>query len=272
VRPASLDHAELSRNVDLQLDARLSFGYRSPSQLARVLTQDWVRREAYCLSCGESGLDRVPENTRALDFRCSECREPYELKASRRPFLSRILDGEYGTFVRALASHENPNLLLLNYDYPRLAVTDFQAIPRHTLSRLSVIPRRPLGQNARRAGWQGCNIDLKGLPQSALVRIVVDGAAREQSNVLNDWHRFEFIAKGSRSSRDWLPDVLNVLRRLESEEFKLSEVYEFASELRILHPRNSHVEPKIRQQLQLMITQGLIERVRPGHYRKTKRF
>jgi type II restriction enzyme len=257
--------------VNLHFDSSVGQDYSSPSQLARVLTQDWVAREAYCLKCGHEALDPTPQNTKAMDFRCDACREPYELKSSRRPFRTRVLDGEYSTFLRAIESHDNPNLLLLNYDAPRMVVTDLQAIPRYALSRLSVLPRRPLGPTARRAGWQGCNIDLTGLPQTALVPIVISGSPRVRSGVLEDWRRFDFIDSAPRTTRDWLPDILSCLRRVTSEEFDLETAYGFESELQRLHPRNYHVRPKIRQQLQILVRHELIERVRPGWYRKTFR-
>lgn len=258
--------------MDLRLDSSLASGYKSASQIARVLTQDWISREAYCLSCGEPSLQRTPENTKALDFRCFDCEEPYELKASRHPFGSRVLDGEYRTFRAAIASQNNPNLLLLNYDFRGMEVTDLRAIPRYALSRLSIIPREPLSPTAERRGWQGCTIDLTGLPPAALITVIASGEARLPQAVLKDWRQFDFIGESGRSSRQWLPDILACVRRIPSEEFPLHEVYDFASELRLLHPKNLNVEPKIRQQLQILVAQGLLERVRTGWYRKTGRF
>lgn len=204
-----------------------------------------------------------------MDFRCADCKEPYELKSSKHPFRNRVLDGEYSTFMRAIESRDNPNLLLLNYDVARSRVTDFQAIPRQALSRLSIIPRRPLGPNARRAGWQGCTIDLSGLPPAALVPIVKAGAVRPISAVIREWGGFDFIGQIGESNRDWLPDVLSCVSRIASQEFLLTDVYDFETELRVLHPMNKHVRPKIRQQLQILARNSLIERVRPGLYRKS---
>ena len=256
----------------IRLDSALAADYRSGSQAARVLTEDWVSREAYCFNCGHDQLDQTPPNTKALDFRCHDCREPYELKSSRHPFHNRVLDGEYSTLVRALASGENPNLMLLNYDLPRMEVTEFRAIPRFALSRMCVVPRKPLSRGARRRGWQGCNIDLGSLPPAAIVRVVVGGVARPSESVIEDWHRFEFIDRARGSNRQWLPDILSCLRRIQGEEFRLGTIYEYAKELCLLHPKNINIEPKIRQQLQILVAQGVLTRVRPGIYRKTSRF
>lgn len=258
--------------MDLRLHPEDSLGYHSPAQVSKVLSEGWVGREAYCLNCGSGSLDPTPENTKALDFRCASCQEPYELKASRRSFGSRVLDGAYRTFVDSLSSHDNPNLLLLNYNLSLLQVTGLHAIPRYALSRLNVIPRKPLGPTARRAGWQGCSLDLTGLPRAALIPIVESGVPRERATVLAEWQNLCFLGKGTPSSRDWLPDIMTCVRRIDSEQFTLADLYRFDRELRLMHPRNRNVRPKIRQQLQLLVAQGLLDRIRPGTYRKTPRF
>lgn len=67
--------------------------------------------------------------------------------------------------------------------------------------------------------------------------------------------------------RGWTLDVLNVVRRLDKQEFELSEGYGFADELSQLHPRNRYIEPKIRQQLQRLRDLGFLEFVVSGRYR-----
>lgn len=68
--------------------------------------------------------------------------------------------------------------------------------------------------------------------------------------------------------RGWTLDVLKVVRSLEKKEFSLGEVYAHAEELGKRHPSNRNIEPKIRQQLQVLRDDlGLIEFLTPGHYR-----
>jgi type II restriction enzyme len=51
------------------------------------------------------------------------------------------------------------------------------------------------------------------------------------------------------------------------DDFSLSDVYSRAADLRLLHPRNRHVEAKIRQQLQRLRDMGFLDFVGRGHYR-----
>ena len=54
-----------------------------------------------------------------------------------------------------LAASNNPNLLLLNYDLQRLAVTNVVIVPKHFFVSDIIEKRKPLAPTARRAGWVG---------------------------------------------------------------------------------------------------------------------
>ena len=49
----------------------------------------------------------------------------------------------------------------------------------------------------------------------------------------------------------------------------MRDVYASAAHLARLHPANRHVEPKIRQQLQVLRDMGLVEFLGRGRYRAT---
>jgi type II restriction enzyme len=61
--------------------------------------------------------------------------------------------------------------------------------------------------------------------------------------------------------------VLSVVRSLNRAEFWLSDVYAYENELARLHPNNDHVRDKIRQQLQVLRDDGILEFLGGGHYR-----
>ena len=52
--------------------------------------------------------------------------------------------------------------------------------------------------------------------------------------------------------------------------FTLKEVYEFEGELGELHPENRNVRPKLRQQLQVLVSRGIVRRVRAGVYERAE--
>ena len=66
----------------------------------------------------------------------------------------------------------------------------------------------------------------------------------------------------------WKLDVFKCLLNIPQQIFQLKDVYLFESKLMRLHPINTKVKPKIRQQLQQLRDIGLIQFLGQGHYRK----
>jgi type II restriction enzyme len=127
--------------------------YVSGSQSARAWTEHWVRREAYCPSCGHSSVSKFENNRPVADFFCTSCNEEYELKSQKSKFGTKVLDGAFRAMCDRLAASNNPNLMLLKYDRKQLEVTDLFVVPKHFFVREIIEERKPLASTARRAGW-----------------------------------------------------------------------------------------------------------------------
>jgi type II restriction enzyme len=255
--------------VDLSLRPDLAQGYSSKSQLGRVLPQDWVERQLPCLSCSTLPLIPTPQNTKSRDFDCQNCGQPYELKSTSRKFGRRISDGEYHTLCSTIAADRTPNLLLMEYDLRSFGVRSLTAIHRSLISQVAVIPRTPLSASAKRAGWQGCSLDLASVPESGRIPVVTASSVLPWEGVVRAWSRFDFMVQLRPESKGWLRDVLSVIERLPPGSFGLDVVYQFERELQALHPSNQNVRPKIRQQLQCLVAEGLIRRDSRGEYSKS---
>lgn len=252
--------------MDLHLTTSLGGAYHGPTQIARALSEDWFAREGYCLSCLHRPVTRLADNTAVADFTCSECLEPYQLKARAMPFSNVVADGAYRTFYEAVANGEAPNLLLLHYDRVRSEVVDLFSIHRKLLSPLSIIKRKPLAGTARRAGWVGCNLDLRSLPPAAIIPMVRQGFPVDEREVQAQWGRFANL-EDPKGDLGWLRDTLTCIQKLGKTEFRLNDLYSFEGDLTKLHPRNRNIHPKIRQQLQILCRRGVIERLQPGLYK-----
>jgi type II restriction enzyme len=256
--------------MDLGLNISLSSGYKSGAQIARIISEDWVSRELPCIACGASSLDHVPANSPALDFSCPRCSAGYELKSKRTAFGSRLVDGEYGSLVSRLSSDSAPNFLLMRYDFHAARVQDLFAIHRGLLTPLAIERRPPLPPTARRAGWVGSVIDLGRLPQGAVVPIIRNGTPRPFEAARRDWQSYGGITSLQPALRGWVSDVLSCVQRLPAGAFTLRDVYHFEDDLQKSHPGNQHVRPKIRQQLQLLVAMGYLQRLSPGLYRRCR--
>lgn len=242
--------------------------YKSASQLARLTTEQWALKNFYCASCG-ANLSPYPTNTPVYDFHSPDCQERFQLKASRRPFGPSVLDSEYNTAVRSIMDDAYPSLILLHYDSVNWKVADLDLVHRACITPSCVIPRRPLGPKARRAGWQGCLISLIHVPEIGRINVVRNGLIRPREQVLLQWKQSGRLLETEPHERGWLADVLRCVERLYST-FTLENVYTFEDELAAAHPNNRHVKAKIRQQLQVLRDLGLVEFVSPGVYRRLR--
>jgi len=253
--------------MDLSFDLSRSGDYTSASQIARVLSESWFGENMYCPACSCEELETLPNNTKVMDFRCPECGEPYQLKASSKRFGNTIVNSEYYTKIRKIKAGETPNWSLLEYDIEDYFVKNLMVIPRHFLTPVIIQKRAPLSQTARRAGWTGSNVLIGRLPDDAKLYVIRDEKEVPRSDVIRQWKRFEFMRRRRLNQKGWINDVLYCIRRLDKEEFTLSEMYDFEDYLSGLYPRNRHVKDKIRQQLQYLRDEGIIEFVGRGEYR-----
>ena len=166
--------------------------YSSGSQSARAWTERWVGDWVYCPNCGSAKINQFPANRPVADFVCLSCAEEYELKSQKKAFGKKVLDGAFRAMCERLASENNPNLLLLNYDLADLSVTNVVIIPKHFFVREIIEERKPLAATAKRAGWIGCNILLDLIPTSGKISLVRDGVPEPKEAVLAQWNRTRF--------------------------------------------------------------------------------
>jgi type II restriction enzyme len=139
-------------------------------------------------------------------------------------------------------------------------------IPSFFFSPAAVQKRKPLGPNARRAGWVGCNILLSEIADDGKIRIVSDSTALSAEVVRARYRRISPLAGIRANTRGWTLDVLRMVRKIGQKRFGLQDLYAFEDELSERYPNNRNVKPKIRQQLQVLRDLGLVRFNGVGHY------
>lgn len=254
--------------MDLNLRTLLAATYTSKSQIARVLTEAWVKENVFCPNCGNVAIHKYENNKPAADFFCALCKEDFELKGSRSPFRDKITGAAYSLMIERLNSATNPNFFLLQYQDGQ--VKNFSVIPKHYFTAEIVDKRKPLSVTAKRAGWTGCNINIAHIPPSGKIYYVRDGVVMPKDEVLNQWRKTLFLRTEPESiSKGWLLDVMSCIDLLHQEYFTLTEIYNFEVHLASLHPQNRYIKDKIRQQLQKLRDHGYIKFISKGKYKKT---
>lgn len=241
--------------------------YKSASQRARVGTESWGSSNFFCSSCESPRLEQASRNTAAIDFACPICKSTFQLKSQSKPVGAKIVDAAYSQMKRAILEDRTPNLFVLHYDLAAWTVRTVVLIPRFAFAMSALERRKPLSLNARRAGWVGCNILLGQIPQDARIPVIQDGIPHTPSEVRQAYQQLRPLENLKVEQRGWTLDVLEIVRSLGRPEFTLREVYAHAATLARLHPRNSHVHDKIRQQLQVLRDLGLLIFLGGGSYR-----
>ncbi len=254
--------------MKLVFDESLAVDYKSQSQKARVLTENWVDSQIFCPNCGRLDIDKYPNNQPVADFYCSNCKEEYELKSKQGTIGTKIVDGAYRTMLERLTSSNNPNFFFLNYDLANFEVTNFLVIPKHFFIPEIIEKRKPLSITARRAGWVGCNILLRGIPETGKIFFVKNGLIEPKEKVVLEWKKTLFLREEKETSaKGWLLDIMRFIDKLGKQEFTLDDIYAFESKLSRLHPENKHIKDKIRQQLQFLRDKKYLDFMGSGIYR-----
>ncbi len=241
--------------------------YESATQNARVLTEGWMRRWAFCPACGHEEISQFTNNRPAADFSCPHCSEQYELKSTKGSFGSKVVDGAYETLCRRLSSDENPNFAFMNYSAADRAVRNLFVVPKQFVRPEIIERREPLAPTARRAGWVGCNIKIGQIPASGRIFVIRDGLEIDRRVVQDQWRRTLFLRDEKPAARGWLIDVMGCCDAIGKREFSIEDVYRFEAGLSALYPANKNVRAKIRQQLQVLRDGGYLEFLGRGSYR-----
>ena len=253
--------------MELKCDLRLAAGYKSESQMARVLTEGWFAKNAYCLACDADEVKQTKANTGATDFVCPKCSHRYELKAfkgKRQP--KSLNDGAFKEIMGRIKSGEAPTLCLLRRT-PQWTIEGLNAVHSSFVLPEAIVARRPLSEKAERKRWVGCTIRLDRIDAAAQVGVIDEGVVLPVEQVRRNFQRYLPLAKMSVETRGWTLLTLGIVRGLRKQEFTLSDVYALETRFAMAYPRNHHVRDKIRQQLQVLRKLGVLEFVGRGEYR-----
>lgn len=256
--------------MNLLLNVKNIQEYKSHSQIARIVTEGWMAENMYCPHCGCLHIEHLANNSPVADFVCPECRNEYELKSKQGSFDKKINDGAYSKMIERITSNENPDFFMMDYSLEENKIRNLSLVPKYFFVPDIIEKRKPLSPNARRAGWVGCNILYWKIPEQGRIPIIIDGKVENISTVVRRTQKSQQLATNNIDSRGWIMDVLHCVNSLQSNEFSLDEMYQFAEILAVKHPQNNNIKPKIRQQLQFLRDKGVIEFVRRGFYKKVR--
>jgi len=244
--------------------------YHSKSQIARILTENWFEQEMYCPNCLHQELLKNPNNTKVIDFVCNNCNNEFQLKAQSKPFCSKVVDGAFYPMINSVRQNTTPNFSFLQYSFENWKIQNLFFVPKFFFTPSIIERRKALSCNAKRKGWIGCNVLLSKIPELGKIKVIEYEQPLSEKVVQKNWKQLLFMDKTKAEKRAWLSDILYCIQQLNKKEFTLDEMYTSEDYLSKLHPNNYHIKPKIRQQLQMLRDQGIIEFKSRGTYIQLK--
>ncbi|MBQ9198355.1 MAG: restriction endonuclease [Clostridia bacterium] len=254
--------------MEINLHPQYAEGYKSRSQIARRLTESWAADNLYCPRCGKKPIEHFPNNRAVADFFCPVCQHEFEMKSKNGKIGKKVADGAYDTFIKRITANNNPDFFFMNYSYQDLCVNDLWFVPAFFFVPSIVEKRKPLGKNAQRANWVGCNILFDDIPAQGKIAILLQRQIRDQDEVMKDIASAEKLQTNNIEARGWMLDVLFCINKVGKKDFTLEDMYCFEKHLQGKYPANHNIRPKIRQQLQQLRDRGIIEFVGRGNYRR----
>ena len=256
--------------MDMTLNPSTAEGYTSKAQRSRVITEAWAAENLYCLNCEVDTIETHRPGKRVEDFLCPSCDRRIQLKAKRGGHSSRVTNSAYDPKMQAINANEAPDYAFMGFDPNTWRVTSLFLVPGHFMTPTVVEKREPLSSDAQRAGWVGSNILLNRIPEAGRIEIIEEGEAVPRDEARNKFKQTAFLSEKDTNTRDWTTAVMECIDELPvqpGERFELAEVYKFEDRLAEMYPQNQHIRAKIRQQLQVLREEGLVEFLERGEYR-----
>ena len=99
--------------MELNFDVSIIEKYHSNSQIARLLTENWVKQNMYCPRCGNLHIEQFKNNQPVADFFCPICSSEFELKSKNGVLGRKINDGAYETMIARITGNNNPDFLFM---------------------------------------------------------------------------------------------------------------------------------------------------------------
>lgn len=254
--------------MNLKFDIEKIKNYKSNSQKARVLTENWIKENMYCPRCGKFSLNHFENNRPVADFFCPFCKNEYELKSNTKNISSKINDGSYKTMIKRITSNKNPDFLFMKYSNLQWKVNDLILIPKHFFIPEIIEKRKPLSKSAKRAGWVGCNILVNKIPTQGKIFIISNEKVFDKNDIVNRINISNRLIIKDIKSRGWLMEILNCINLIATVDFSLNDMYNFEDYLHKKFLNNNNIRAKIRQQLQILRDRKIIEFIARGKYRK----
>lgn len=140
--------------------------WKNESRIVGEACEYYIKNNIKCVRCNENNFKKYKTNETSKDLICISCNQKFQIKAKsvthkqvnniKNKNIFKTIGGEYSTTVKNI--NEQIDYLILLYEKKSYKIINILYIKYENINLNCIIPRKPLSTNAKRAGWQGCNI------------------------------------------------------------------------------------------------------------------
>lgn len=154
---------ELSKFI---MQIRNNNNWKNESRIIGEACEEYFKNCIKCVKCKNTNFEKYKTNEKSKDLFCLDCNQIYQIKAkcATQKQINNIIcknkfktiGGEYSTTINNI--NENIDYIIIIYEKNYYEIKKILYIKNEFINAECIIPRKPLSLNAKRAGWQGCNI------------------------------------------------------------------------------------------------------------------
>jgi type II restriction enzyme len=138
--------------------------WKSNSRIIGRAAEIYSCEKLKCIKCNEMNWLECIVNEKSKDQICKNCGKKYQIKCkntteklynnSKKNSQFKTIGGEYNTTLKSI--EDEIDYIIILYKDVDYNILDIIHIKSDYITCDNIIPRKPLSDDAKRAGWQGC--------------------------------------------------------------------------------------------------------------------
>ena len=140
--------------------------WKSISRILGRGAEEYCLKNIKCRNCNSLNWEECSINEKSKDLICKKCGKKYQIKCKKitknkyenikKNNEFETIGAEYNTTLKSI--NEEIDYIIILYEKVKYMILGIIHINSNDITSKNIKPRNPLGINAKRAGWQGCNL------------------------------------------------------------------------------------------------------------------
>ena len=145
--------------------------WKSNSRIIGMAAEIYSCKKLSCRKCNEINWLGCNVNEKSKDQICKNCGKKYQIKCKKiteKCYYNIIstnefktIGAEYNTTLKSI--EEQIDYIIILYKEVNYNILGIIHIKSEDITSDDIIPRKPLSDKAKRAGWQGCKLHFKNI-------------------------------------------------------------------------------------------------------------